>query len=162
MIHPQIQLKGGHLHYVPVNKTVTTLAFQRTNTIRCRWNRFNLYAPFVKRLRIAVEKHDGYDSTVIAFIALCRPTHLIPTLQSLEVNCCKSSQEDDYVLELAFLCVDEGLRDLSITTDGTIEPQHSLFGFGGLSALGAFLDVVATRSPDLRTFKFNYVNALGG
>ena len=96
MIHPQIQLKGGHLHYIPVYNTVTTLAFQRTNTIR--WNRFNLYAPFVKRLRIAVEKHDGYDSTVIAFIALCRPTHLITTLQSLEVNCCKSSQKDDYVL----------------------------------------------------------------
>ena len=148
--------KCRHPHYRIKYNDVTKTIFQSTNSIR--WDRFNLYAPFVTDLNIVNHKRN-YDPAVISYIALWGPRPLLPRLQALKVDACTGLVKTGYALEFASFFAGEELKDLSIITDCSATLSSSSFAANSLNAFEIFLRMVAPRIPDLQTFKLSYVQA---
>ena len=120
------------------------------------WDRFDIYAPFVRYLTI-IASTNRYADSAMTSIAWLRPSlsnYLLPKLQSLVIDCREDSKYfRGFILDLASLCLSSEVASLSIITDGL--PVRSLSREDVLE-LHPFFDMVPHRAKGLQRLKLLY------
>ena len=115
------------------------------------WDRFDVYAPFVRHLTI-IASENRYADSAITSVAWLRPSlsnYLLCNLQSLVLDCREEEGSDlrGYILDLASICLGCKVANLTIITDGL--SMRSLTVAGELE-LHPFFDMVPHRAKGLQ------------
>ena len=129
------------------------LEFEPSWTKPIDWERFKLYASYVKELSIPTD--DEYFTTeVVSIVSLWRDTlSLLPKLEKLTVDCREvdPNQNRALPLDFALLFLSESIQEVELVFDKN--ENISTVCKTGDQAFDVFLSALPSRAPDLRTIK---------